>query len=287
MQGVYTAIITPFDEYGKIDFKALSNLLNLQIKGNVTGIVVAGTTGEAATLSKDEKADLFTFVKENAKNLDVVAGTGSNSTSDSVINSEIALKCGIRKHLVVTPYYNKPTPKGLFNHYSAIAETSCEIVLYNVPGRTGLNISEQALDKIGEIPEVTAVKEATGSISRLIDYLSVVGERFDFMSGDDFTIVPFISMGGKGVISVLSNIFPKETVEMTQAALNGDFKKASAMQIWFNRLIHSLFIESSPIPVKTLMSKIGLIQDKFRSPLAEMEEDNKEKLFKIAKEYGL
>ena len=210
MKGVYTAIVTPFKESGKIDFDAFGKLLEGQVKAKVSGVVVAGTTGEGATLNHEEKEELFRFTKEHCPTLDLVAGTGTNNTADSVKQTEIALEAGFEKVLIVTPYYNKPTPKGLFAHYSAVAVTGAKIVLYNVPGRTGLNIAPAALKMITEIKNVVAVKEATGDLGRLADYLDAVGtERFDFLSGDDFTVVPFISMGGKGVISVLSNIYPE------------------------------------------------------------------------------
>ena len=286
MKGVYTAIVTPFKNSGEIDFNAFEKLLDEQIKAKVAGVVVAGTTGEGATLNLAEKEELFRFTKEHCPTLDLVAGTGTNNTADSVKQTEVALKAGIEKVLIVTPYYNKPTPKGLFAHYSAIAATGAKIVLYNVPGRTGLNIAPAALKLVSEIKNVVAVKEATGDLGRLADYLDAVGtERFDFLSGDDFTVVPFISMGGKGVISVLSNIYPEICVKMVNAALSGDFATAAKIQLATNKINHAMFMESNPIPVKTALAMKKKCTDRFREPLANMEDANIEKLAGIIKEF--
>lgn len=286
MKGVYTAIVTPFKESGKIDFDAFGKLLEEQVKAKVTGVVVSGTTGEGATLNHEEKEELFRFAKENCGNLDLVAGTGTNNTADSMKQTETALKAGFEKVLIVTPYYNKPTPKGLFAHYSRIAATGARIVLYNVPGRTGLNIAPNALKMIAEIKNVIAVKEATGDIGRLADYLDTVGtERFDFLSGDDFTVVPFISMGGKGVISVLSNIYPEICVKMVNAALSGDFATASKIQLATNKINHAMFMESNPLPVKEALHLMKKCENIFRPPLANMEDANIEKLAGIIKDF--
>ena len=286
MKGVYTAIITPFKEDGKIDFEAFGKLLEKQESAGVSGVVVAGTTGEGATLALSEKEELFRFACGRVSKLDLVAGTGTNNTADSVRQTEAALKAGFKTVLAVTPYYNKPTPKGLFAHYSAIAATGAKVVLYNVPGRTGLNISPLALSMVAKIENVVAVKEATGDIGRLADYLAEVGEeRFDFLSGDDFTVVPFVSMGGKGVISVFTNIFPEIGVKLVDLALAGDFEKARKVQIMINRLNHSMFMESNPIPVKTAMAELGLCRNVFRPPLATIEDKNLTALMDIVRDF--
>lgn len=288
MKGVYTAVITPFDKAGNIDFKSMEKVLKTQIEGGISGIVAAGTTGEAATLTLDEKIDLFKFIIEKCPGLDIVAGTGSNNTADSVKQTEAALKTGINKVLIVTPYYNKPTANGLIRHYSEIGKTGAEMILYNVPGRTGLNVSPEALAKLAAIENIVAVKEATGDIGRFADYLEAVGsERFFFLSGDDFTIAPFISMGGTGVISVVSNVLPELTVALVNSALSGDFKKAADIQISMNRLNHAMFMESNPGPVKTALSLMGLCENNFRAPLDRMEEKNIAKLSEIMKDYHL
>ena len=287
MKGTYTAIITPFKQSGEIDFDSLEVLLKRQKEAGITGLIVAGTTGEGATLSTDEISELFSFVKEQSDGMDLVAGTGTNSTVSTIKNTEIALKSGIKKVLVVTPYYNKPSCKGLFEHYNKVASVGAEIVLYNVPGRTALNIAPDCLKRLSKINNIVAIKEASGDISRLIEYKNKVSDRFDFFTGDDSTIVPFISMGGKGVISVFTNIFPKFGVEMVNFALNGDFKQASKMQIDLLNLNKAMFMETNPLPVKTAVSMMKLCKEVFRSPLATMENDTRKNLEQILINYKI
>jgi len=288
MRGVYTAIITPFTDDGKIDFTVLERLIAFQQERGVAGIVVGGTTGEATTLSFDEKRELYRFVRGQARNLDLIAGTGTNNTAESVKLTEMAVDLGYRHVLAVTPYYNKPTCKGLIKHYREIARTGVRIVLYHVPGRTGLTLPPTWLKELAEIPEIVAIKEASGNMVLFADYLEAVGPgRFAMLSGDDFTIVPFLALGGRGVISVLSNILPGETVSLVESALAGDFSKAADLQIKLNSLIRTLFIESNPIPVKTALSLMGYCREVFRLPLAPMEEKTRTVLIETLKRYGL
>lgn len=288
MEGVYTAIVTPFKKNGEIDYKALEALIAMQVKAKVAGIVIGGTTGESATISAEEKEELYAFVFNKVGKLDLVAGTGTNCTEDSVKLTEMALNIGYKKVLVVTPYYNKPTCKGLFSHYKAIADTGAKIVLYNVPGRTSLNVAPECLKRLSGIKNIIAVKEASGNIGQFADYLELAGaDRFDYLSGDDYTIVPFISMGGKGVISVISNILPEKTVKLVDLALDGRFEEAAKMQIALNSFIHAMFMETSPLPTKTALAMMGLINEKFRAPLDCMEDGSREKLKKKLKEYKL
>jgi 4-hydroxy-tetrahydrodipicolinate synthase len=220
--------------------------------------------------------------------MEIVAGTGTNNTADSVKQTEAALNVGIKKVLIVTPYYNKPTCRGLYRHYSEIARTGAEIILYNVPGRTGLNVSPECLARLADIENIVAVKEASGDMNRLADYIHLVGtERFDFLSGDDFTVVPFISLGGKGVISVFTNILPELGVAMTNSALEGNFKKASEIQISITALNYAMFMESNPLPVKTSLSMMKMCRDNFRAPLDRMEEENIAKLSETLRNYNL
>jgi len=288
MKGTYTAIVTPFNDNGSIDFDSLDNLLTMQKKAGITGIIAAGTTGEAATLSKDEKAELFRFIKKQCPEMDIVAGTGTNNTAETVEQTEAALKEGIEKVLIVTPYYNKPSCKGLFRHYSEVARTGAKIVLYNVPGRTGLNVAPECLARLAEIENIVAVKEASGDMKRLTDYISLVGtERFDFLSGDDFTVVPFISMGGKGVISVFTNVLPSLGVAMTNAALEGNFYKASEIQTSLATFNYSMFIETNPLPVKTSLHLMNMCKNNFRAPLDTMEDENLAKLSETLRNYNI
>ncbi len=288
MQGVYTAIVTPFTGKGDIDFPAVERLIEFQKKGGVAGIVVGGTTGESATLSFEEKKELYRFVKERADGLDLIAGTGTNDTAASVRLTEMALGLGYRQVLAVTPYYNKPTCKGLVRHYREIAKTGARIVLYHVPGRTGLTMPAAWLKELAAIPEIVAVKEASGSMTLFADYLEAVGPgRFAMLSGDDFTITPFMALGGRGVISVLSNIMPAETVKLVNPALAGDYRTAADLQIRYNAMIRMLFVESNPIPVKTALSLMGYCRETFRSPLETMEEKNRSLLVETMKRYAL
>ena len=286
MKGTYTAIVTPFKN-GNIDFDALKKTIALQKEAGITGLIVAGTTGEAATMTFEEKEQLFSFVVKNAGDLDLVAGTGTNDTASSVALTEMALKAGIEKVLVVTPYYNKPSCAGLFLHYSEVAATGAKIVLYNVPGRTALHVAPDCLKKLAEIENIIAVKEASGSVANLIEYQNAVGaDRFDFFSGDDFTVVPFISMGGKGVISVFTNVIPKTGVEMINSALNGDFKRAATIQREILDFNNAMFMETNPLPVKTAMVIKGLMDENFRAPLAPMLPENRKRLEEILKQYN-
>ena len=288
MKGTYTAIVTPFTDDGKIDFNSLENLLEKQKNAEITGIIAAGTTGEAATLTIEEKVQLFSFVKQVCPDMDVVAGTGTNNTADSVAQTEAALKAGVEKVLIVTPYYNKPSCRGLYRHYSEIAETGAQIVLYNVPGRTGLNVSPECLARLADIENIVAVKEASGDMKRLADYIHLVGrERFDFLTGDDFTVVPFISMGGKGVISVFTNVLPELGVAMTNAALEGNFTKAAEIQTSITSFNYAMFMETNPLPVKTSLAIMNMCKDNFRAPLDRMEEENITKLTETLKNYEL
>ncbi len=288
MRGTYTAVVTPFDRSGNIDFNALDKILKMQISAGISGLIVCGTTGEAATLSIEEKISLFEFVKSKCENIDIVAGTGTNNTAETVKQTKAAINAGINKVLIVTPYYNKPSCAGLIRHYSEVSQTGAGIVLYNVPGRTGINVSPPCLEKLAEIENIIAVKEATGDMSRLAGYFDAVGtDRFDFLSGDDFTVAPFISLGGKGVISVFTNILPDLGVAMVSAALNGDFRKAADIQISLNKFNQAMFMEPNPLPVKTSLSLMKICEDNFRPPLDKMEESNILKLSEILKDYSL
>lgn len=288
MKGVYTAIVTPFTTSGAVDYSALTRLIEFQRKGGVAGLVVGGTTGEAATLSFEEKKELYAFVQKKAAGLDLIAGTGTNNTAESVELTRMALELGYTQVLVVTPYYNKPTCRGLMAHYGAIAATGAQIALYNVPGRTGLNLPAAWLKELAAIPQITAVKEASGNLAQLADYLEQVGfDRFAMLSGDDFTITPFVALGGVGVISVLSNIVPAETVALTNAALADDFKKAADLQMRYNALNRALFMESNPIPAKTALHLMGYCEEILRLPLATMEPQNRTKLIEVLKGYRL
>ena len=286
--GAATAIVTPFKK-GAIDYDSFGNIIEDQIKNQIDAIVVAGTTGEAATLTHEEHCDCIRYVVEKvAGRVPVIAGTGSNDTAYGIELSKYACEVGADALLLVTPYYNKATPKGLIKNFIETAEaTDKPIILYNVPSRTGCNISLPVYRELAKHERIVAVKEASGNISAIAELIAECGDSFDIYSGNDDQIVPIMSLGGQGVISVLSNVMPKETHEMTELCFKGDYKSAAAAQLKYLRLINALFCEVNPVPVKTAMAEMGFCDVEMRLPLCEMEDANKAKLIAAMKEHGL
>ena len=286
--GAASAIVTPFKN-SAIDFETFGNLIETQIKGGIDGIVVAGTTGEAATLSHEEHCDLLRFAAEKvAGRVPIIAGTGSNDTAYGIELSRYACEVGYDGLLLVTPYYNKATPKGLIQSFLATAEaTDKPIILYNVPSRTGVNITMPVYRELAKHERIVAVKEASGNISAIAQLIAECGDAFDVYSGNDDQIVPIMSLGGKGVISVVSGILPRETHELCAACLAGDFKKAAEMQLHYLKLINTLFCEVNPVPVKAASEMMGLCGGELRLPLCEIEPENRAKLAAVMREYGL
>ncbi len=286
--GAATAIITPFKK-GAIDYDSFGNIIEDQIKNKIDAIVVAGTTGEAATLTHEEHCDCIRYVVEKvAGRVPVIAGTGSNDTAYGIELSKYACEVGADALLLVTPYYNKATPKGLIKNFIETAEaTDKPIILYNVPSRTGCNISLPVYRELAKHERIVAVKEASGNISAIAELIAECGDSFDIYSGNDDQIVPIMSLGGKGVISVLSNVMPKETHDLTQMCLENDYTGAAKMQLDYLRLINALFCEVNPVPVKTAMAEMGFCDVEMRLPLCEMEDANKAKLLAAMKEHGL
>lgn len=287
-KGVGTAIITPLNENG-IDFDKFGKLVEWQIAEGVNAIIVCGTTGESATLSDAEHREAIKFMidKVNGR-IPVVAGTGSNDTEYAKELSKFACKAGADGLLVVTPYYNKATQKGLVKHFNSIADVSTKpIIVYSVASRTGCNINPRTCLELAEHPNISAIKEASGNISQIADIAALVGDKMDIYSGNDDQIVPVLSLGGKGVISVLSNVMPAAAVEICDRFFNNDIKGSAQLQLKLLPLIHALFSEVNPIPVKAAMSAMGFCDDYVRMPLTIMEEETKAKMFKIMKEQGL
>ena len=286
--GAATAIITPFKD-GKIDYVSFKKIIEDQISGGVDGIVVAGTTGEAATLTHEEHCECIDFVvKEVDGRVPVIAGTGSNDTAYGIELSQYACKAGADALLLVTPYYNKATPKGLIKNFLETAEkTDKPIILYNVPSRTGCNITLPVYKELAKHERIVAVKEASGNISAIAELIAECGDYFDIYSGNDDQIVPIMSLGGKGVISVLSNIMPRETHELCELCLNGNYTDAAAMQLKYLQLINTLFCEVNPVPVKTAMAALKYCTEEMRLPLCEMDDANKEKLLAVMKAHSL
>jgi len=279
-KGCATAIVTPFDKNDNINFDEFKKLIDFQIDNKVDGIVVCGTTGEASTLLKEEKEELIKYcVKVVNKRVPVIAGVGSNNTKMVIENEVYAEKVGVDGLLIVTPYYNKTTQNGLIEHYKTIAEnTSLPIILYNVPGRTGLDISPDTYFELSKIKNIVATKEASGDISKVLKIRKLCKDNLNIYSGNDDQIIPILSLGGIGVISVLSNIMPKYTSEMIQKYFNGKLGEASNMQIEVADLIEYLFKEVNPIPIKQALNIMGFECGKTRLPLIECTKELKEKL---------
>lgn len=276
-QGSAVAIVTPFNESG-VNFEKLKNLLEWHIKEGTDAIVICGTTGEATTMTEKEKKDTIKFTVDVVnKRIPVIAGTGSNNTASAISMSKYAESVGVDGLLVITPYYNKTTQNGLIKHFKAINdEVKTPIVLYNVPGRTGVNIAPKTLVKIAELNNVVAIKEASGNISQILQMKALCRDSIDIYSGNDDQIVSIMSIGGIGVISVLANIIPSKVHEIAQKCLDNNFKEALDIQLDTLSLANTLFIETNPIPVKTAMNLIGLEVGPLRLPLCEMDLSNEE-----------
>ena len=286
--GAATAIITPFNEAG-IDWEAFGCLIDDQLSGGINGIVVAGTTGEGSTLTDREHEDLVAYcVKRIAGKVPVIAGTGSNNTAHAIERTKTACKAGADAVLLVTPYYNKTTQRGLIASFSAIAdESSVPCILYNVPSRTGLNMLPETLAVLAKHEKIAAVKEACGNISQVAKERLLCGDDLVIYSGCDDQIVPTLSLGGKGIISVIANILPKETAEIPARFFRGDVEGAAALQLKLLKLMNQLMIETNPIPAKAACAALGYGKNILRLPLVEMEEGNKRTLFALMREAGL
>ena len=286
--GVATAIITPLNENG-IDFEKFGKLLDWQIAEGINAIVVCGTTGESSTLTDEEHRAAIKFAVDHiAGRVPVIAGTGSNDAAYAIDLTKYACEVGADAMLVVTPYYNKATQNGLIKLFTAIADASTKpVILYNVPSRTGVNIAPATCKVLAEHPNICGIKEASGNISQIAEIAALVGDKMDLYSGNDDQIVPLMSLGGKGVISVLSNVMPKKTVEICDSFFAGDVKKSREIQLELLPLINALFSEVNPIPVKAAMAAMGWCENYVRLPLTCMEEKNEAKLLELMKEQNL
>lgn len=290
LEGALTAIVTPFDKNGAVDFAALGRFLEFQIKGGVSGIVVCGSTGEAVTLNDEEYERVVRFtVEQVGGRVLVIAGAGSNNTARAVYLSKIAQRQGVDGLLHVTPFYNKPTPNGLVAHFKAIADAiDLPIILYNVPSRTGSNVLPAVILRIAkEVPNLVAVKEASGSINQIGEIIKNAPRNFTVLSGDDSLTLPAMILGAKGCISVVANEVPKEFSELCNAALRGNWGKARAMHMKLINLMAMNFIESNPIPAKAALSMMGIIGENLRLPLVPLEKANRPEIKKCLKELGL
>ena len=287
-KGMATAMVTPMTSTG-VDYDALERFIEFQLENGINALVAVGTTGESATLTPEERKAVIRFtVKKVNGRVPVIAGTGTNNTAHVLDFSKSACDDGADALLVVTPYYNKATQSGLIAHYTAVADAAEKpLILYNVPSRTGCNIQPATVNVLADHPNIVGIKEASGDMSQVVDIFQMCGDRIDVYSGEDALSVPFISMGGAGTISVLSNVVPKLSVEMTDAAFACDYAKASQLQCQLLPLVHCLFSQVNPIPAKAATAAMGFGEEIVRLPLTKMEEPFRSKLFAEMRKLGI
>ncbi len=277
LKGAYTAIVTPFNKGGSVDYGKLSELIEIQIAAGISGIVPVGTTGESPTLDYDEHNKVIDVaVKTCKKRVQVIAGTGSNSTAEALEITKHAMQAGADATLQVTPYYNKPNQEGLYRHFSTIADLGLPVVLYNVPGRTAREISVETIARLSKHPKVVAVKESGGSVEKVSHILRAC--NITVISGDDPLTLPMMAVGASGVISVASNVIPAQVVQMVQHALKGEWSKAREMHHKYFGFFCDIFIDTNPLPIKAAMVMLGMIEEEYRLPLCPMSDDLKKKL---------
>jgi 4-hydroxy-tetrahydrodipicolinate synthase len=283
--GSYTAIITPFTDNNQIDYSALSTLIERQIEGGITGIVFLGTTGEAPTISNIERSELIRFgIESIAGRCQVLVGTGSNNTQSAIDLSLEAENLGADGLLIACPAYNKPTQSGLISHFTAIADAvNIPIMLYNVPGRSGVNMLPETTLELANHPNIVSLKEASGDLCQMMEVINQAPTGFTVLSGDDALTLPLISVGGHGIVSVLSNVYPEKISACTHSALSGDFVTAQKNHMELLPLMNACFIQTNPIPVKTILADQGFIQENFRLPLCVMDAAPKSQLLEIFK----
>jgi 4-hydroxy-tetrahydrodipicolinate synthase len=286
--GSLVAIVTPFKK-GKLDEKALGDLIEWQIAQGTHGIVPCGTTGESATLTHDEHERVVAFtIEAAARRVPVIAGSGSNSTSEAIALTRHAKKAGADGALLITPYYNKPTQEGLYRHYKAVAEAvDLPIVLYNIPGRTSVNMLPQTVARLSSIKHIVAIKEGSGSLQQVSDIIQSCGERMTVLSGDDALTLPMMALGAKGVITVTANIVPRDMARMVEAFAAGKLTDAQKLHYKMSPLFAALFYETNPIPVKEALGMMGKCAAELRLPLCPMAADTRDKLSRALKDYGL
>lgn len=288
-RGVYTALVTPFTDEGNVDEEALRSLVDFQIENGVSGLVPTGTTGESPTLTHDEHVHVIEVVIDQANGkVPVIAGTGSNSTAEAIYMTKKAADAGADATLQVCPYYNKPTQHSLIQHFTTVAnEGGLPVIVYNIQGRTGVNIETATLLSLADHNNIVGVKEASGNFNQMLDVVRSTPKGFSVLSGDDNLAVPLTIMGGQGVISVLSNFLPKEVSQMVKAALAGNISEAQRAHYQYMDLMKAMFIETNPVPVKAAMAMMGLIGEKYRLPLTPMTSEHHDQLQRILSAYQI
>lgn len=286
--GAWVALVTPFKD-GKVDEDGLRRLIEFHIESGIDGLVPCGTTGEAATLSKEEHIHVIEITVNQARQrVPVIAGAGSNSTEETIGLTKAAKKAEADGVLLITPYYNRPSQEGLYRHYKAVAEeVDLPIILYNIPARTGVNLLPETVYKLSEIDNIVGIKEASGNLMQASEILKLCGSKFLLMSGDDFLLLPILSIGGRGVISVVANLVPREVQRLCKAFSQGNVKEAMDLHYKLFPLIKAMSIDTNPVPVKTALYLMGKISPEFRLPLCSTTEENKKILRESLKEYGL
>lgn len=288
-QGSFVALVTPFRN-GRVDEAKLRELVEFHVANGTDGLVPCGTTGESPTLSHDEHRRVVDLVVEVAHGrIPIVAGTGSNSTAEAIDLTRHAERAGATGALVVNPYYNKPTQEGLYRHFRAVAESvSIPVIVYNIQGRTGVNVETDTLARLArDCRNIAGVKEASGSLDQMSQVIAACGPQFSVLSGDDNVTLPLMAIGGRGVISVIANLLPRETADMVHAALGGDWKLARELHYKLFPLARAAFIETNPIPIKEAMAMVGMIEPEFRLPMCRMSDANRERLRGVLKLYAL
>jgi len=287
-QGSMVAIVTPFKK-GAVDVEALAKLVEFHVAEGTDGVIPCGTTGESATLSHREHEQVIKIVVEAAAGrMKILAGTGSNNTEEAITLTRFAKQAGADGALLITPYYNKPMPEGLYRHFEAVARAvDIPLVLYNVPGRTSLNMLPETVARCARIPGVVGIKEATASLTQVSKVIELCGPDFAVLSGDDFTVLPLLAVGGVGVISVTANVVPRDMKAMIQAFRKGDLETARKLHYKMWPINEAMFLETNPIPVKAAVALLGKIEDELRLPLSPLSDTNRQKLRKVLEVYGL
>ncbi|HYB73339.1 MAG TPA: 4-hydroxy-tetrahydrodipicolinate synthase [Candidatus Sulfotelmatobacter sp.] len=285
--GSIVALVSPFKD-GKVDERRLKELVDWHVQSRTDAIVPCGTTGESPTLSHDEhKRVVEVVIQQAAGRVPVIAGTGSNSTAETLDLTRHAKGAGADGCLVVVPYYNKPTQQGLYEHFTAVADVGLPVIMYNIPGRTGVNMLPETVARLAQHANIVGMKEATGNLEQMTQDIVLCGDQLTYVSGDDTLTLPLMSVGGHGVISVVANIVPKDTADCVHAFLNGDWKRAQELHLRLFPLSQAMFFETNPIPVKTALALMGRIELEFRLPLCRMSEGNLNKLKAALRSYGL